>query len=77
MNDKGKELLAAVLELEPDDRAWLAREVVASLDGIESERAVETAWTAEIRSRLTQVREGDVSLEDWSKTRDRLLKKRA
>lgn len=66
-----------MLELEPDDRAWLAREVVASLDGIEPDQAVETAWTAEIRSRLAEVREGNVAPEDWPKTRDRLLKKRA
>ena len=77
MTEKGKNLLAAVLELEVDDRAWLAREVVASLDGVEPEQAVETAWTAEIKGRLADVQQGNVALEDWPTTRDRLLKTRA
>ncbi|MGH9443864.1 MAG: addiction module protein [Thermoanaerobaculia bacterium] len=76
MTEKGRNLLAAVLELEADDRAWLAREVVASLDGVESEQSVETAWTMEIQKRVNEVKTGRVALEDWPNTRDRLLKSR-
>ena len=77
MTERGKHLLAEVLELEENDRAWLAREVVASLDGNESARDVDSAWTAEIRKRLEDVKSGTAALEDWSQTRNRLIKPRS
>ena len=73
MTDKSRDLLGAVLELDATERAWLAREVIASLDGEEAAAEVEAAWATEIRRRLSEVERGEVALEDWSATRDRLL----
>ena len=75
MTERARDLLGAVLELDATDRAWFAREIVASLDGDEPAAEVEAAWTAEIRQRLGEIDRGEVTLEDWSVTRDRLLRK--
>ncbi len=75
MTEKSRTLLGAVLELEASERAWLAREVVASLDGVEPQGQVETAWAEELRRRVGEVERGEVALEDWAVTRDRLLKR--
>ena len=75
MTEKGRNLLGAVLELDASERAWLAREVVASLDGAEPTEEVEAAWTEEIRRRVGEIERGEVALEDWAVTRDRLLKR--
>lgn len=75
MTEKSRTLLGAVLELEASERAWLAREVVASLDGVEPQELVETAWAEELRRRVGEVERGEVALEDWAVTRDRLLKR--
>jgi len=75
VTEKSRTLLGAVLELEASERAWLAREVVASLDGVEPQGQVETAWAEELRRRVGEVERGEVALEDWAVTRDRLLKR--
>ena len=75
MTEKSRTLLGAVLGLEASERAWLAREVVASLDGVEPQGQVETAWAEELRRRVGEVERGEVALEDWAVTRDRLLKR--
>jgi hypothetical protein len=75
VTEKSRDLLGAVLELDATERAWLAREVIASLDGEEPAAQVEAAWADEIRRRISEVERGEVVLEDWSITRDRLLKR--
>jgi hypothetical protein len=75
MTERGRDLLSRVLEMDASERAWLAREVVASLDGSEPAEAVEAAWTDEIRRRVAEIEHGDVALEDWSVTRQRLLRR--
>lgn len=61
MTDATSQLLKQALELEPDERAALAAELLASLDG--SEDDVQSAWAAEIerRSREAAGERGD----DW------------
>jgi putative addiction module component len=75
MTEKGRDLLGAVLELDASERAWFAREVVASLDGIDPMEEVEAGWAEEIRRRVGEIERGEVTLEDWAKTRDRLLRR--
>jgi len=57
-------LLGEVLRLPPDERARIAAEVIASLDG-EPESGVEAAWTDEIERRMAQVASGTAKLVDW------------
>lgn len=61
MTDATNHLLKQALELEPDERAALAAELLASLDEAESD--VQSAWASEIerRSRDAAVDRG----EDW------------
>jgi len=73
MTEKSRGLLDAVLELGIAERAWLAREVVASLDGAEPSEEVSAAWTDEIRRRVSEIEGGEVELEDWAASRERLL----
>jgi putative addiction module component (TIGR02574 family) len=61
-----EEVLAAALTLSPDDRARVARELIASLDGAADPDA-DSAWTAEIARRVADIDAGRaklVSLQD-------------
>lgn len=58
-------LLDTVLKLPAADRARIAAELIASLDG-EPEAGVEAAWLVEIDQRIKDVDEGRVQLRDWS-----------
>ena len=62
MTSSIQNLLRAALGLPPDERADLARELLASLDG-EDEKAAE-AWRDEVARREEEVREGRVQLVD-------------
>lgn len=53
-----------MLALPDADRAWLAEELLASFDGAADE-GVQEAWTVEIERRISEVREGRVSLRSW------------
>ncbi|MGH7284805.1 MAG: addiction module protein [Polyangiaceae bacterium] len=52
MNARAKELLIAALDLPRDERAELARDLVASLD---EEPELDVAWAAVIRERVDAV----------------------
>ena len=58
-------LLDSALKLPAADRARIAAELIASLDG-EPEAGVEAAWLVEIDQRIKDVDEGRVQLRDWS-----------
>jgi putative addiction module component (TIGR02574 family) len=58
-------LLESVLKLPERERARIAAELIASLDG-EPEADVEAAWLVEIDQRIKDVDEGRVKLRDWS-----------
>lgn len=51
------------LRLEPNDRAQLAAQLLASLD--EGEEQVEAAWAVEIQRRAAEARENPDDDEDW------------
>lgn len=65
------DLLATALALSTADRAELAAELLASLDG-EPEADVEAAWSAEMERRAKRVRAGDASGRPWSEVHARL-----
>ena len=69
-----KEVFDQALALPPDDRARLAHDILASLDGPADEDASE-AWVREIERRVREVKDGSVKLVDWKDTRARILKR--
>ena len=71
-----KDLHNQALALPPDERARLAHDIIASLDGPADEGAAE-AWVREIERRVREVRGGSVKLIDWKDTRARILKRLA
>ena len=64
-------VLAAALRLEPDARAEVAAELLASLDGPVDPDA-EAAWDAEIEQRITAIETGTIRLEPWSEVKRRI-----
>ena len=60
-----QDVLPAALALTASERAELAAELLASLDG-EPDADVETAWGAEIRQRAERVLSGDAEARPWS-----------
>jgi putative addiction module component (TIGR02574 family) len=65
------ELLHDALELSADDRAELAADLLASLDGPPDEDA-SAAWTDEIRRRVDRALAGEAKGTPWPEVRDKL-----
>lgn len=61
MTDLVAELSQRARELAPEDRARLAEELLASIEG-HLEPAVDAAWDEEIRKRIAEVESGAVKL---------------
>lgn len=59
MTDRARDLLTRALALGPDERAALADELLASLDGYDPPQDVERAWGEEIARRVRRVMEGE------------------
>lgn len=59
MNAQYQSILAAVLDLDDDERAKLADDVLRSLDGKERER-IESAWYGEARRRFDAYDRGEI-----------------
>ena len=66
------DVLLHALELPVEDRADVARELIASLDGA-AEPDVETAWADEVERRLMEVDAGAAVVEDWDGVHDRIV----
>lgn len=64
-------VLADALRLEPDARAEVAAELLASLDGPVDPDA-EVAWDAEIDRRIADIDAGTIQLEPWSDVKRRI-----
>ncbi len=64
-------VLADALRLEPDARAAVAAELLASLDGPVDPDA-EAAWDAEIDRRVEAIDAGAITLESWSDVKRRI-----
>jgi putative addiction module component (TIGR02574 family) len=67
----GEKLLEDALRLGLSDRAELAAELLASLDGAPDQDA-EKAWAAEVERRAQRARSGDDGGKPWSEVRDRI-----
>ena len=68
---KTTEVLADALRLEPNARAEVAAELLASLDG-PTDPDAEAAWDAEIGRRIEAIEAGTVRLEPWSEVKRRI-----
>lgn len=64
-------VLADALRLEPDARAEVAAELLASLDG-PADPDAGAAWDAEIDRRIEAIDAGAIRLESWSDVRRRI-----
>lgn len=71
MSKPSNDVLADALRLEPDARAEVAAELLASLDGPVDPDA-ETAWDAEIERRIEAIEAGTVALEPWADVKRRI-----
>ncbi len=63
MSPSAGSLLDTALRLPREDRARLASELIASLDG-EPDTGVDAAWDAEVQHRVRQVDSGEAQLID-------------
>ena len=59
------------LRLEPDARAEVAAELLASLDG-PADPDAEAAWDVEIERRIQAIESGSVRLEPWADVKRRI-----
>lgn len=76
MSTRADTILGTALALPPDERAWLAEELIASLDeGQDAE--IEAAWAAEIEKRIAEVESGEVETVSWEDARERIRAKLA
>ena len=64
MTKAAHDLLADALRLDVSERARIAAELLASLDG-EPEDGVEEAWAEEVERRMAGVEDGTARLETW------------
>lgn len=71
MSKPAHDVLADALRLEPDSRAEIAAELLASLDG-PADPDAEAAWDAEIERRIAAIEAGAVRLEPWSEVKRRI-----
>ena len=75
MPKTASDVLADALRLEPDSRAEVAAELLASLDG-PSDPDAEAAWDAEISHRIAAIESGDARLEPWAEVKRRIERDR-
>lgn len=66
-------VFADALRLEPETRAELAAELLASLDG-PTDPDAEAAWDAEITRRVEAIESGTIRLEPWTDVKRRIEK---
>ncbi len=63
-----RKLLAQALELSHEERAWIARELIGSLDerAPEDPGEIAKAWGEEIARRVHELKSGKVKAVPWS-----------
>jgi len=69
-------ILDTALALPPNERAWLASELIASLDE-SKDSDVEAAWAVEIERRIAEVESGEAETTSWEEARTRIRAKLA
>ncbi len=73
MTKVAETLLQEAIKLDVTERAELAAELLASLDG-EPEEEVEAAWAAEIQRRIERIEAGEEKLIPWDDVKRRIEK---
>jgi putative addiction module component (TIGR02574 family) len=73
MSKPARTVFADALRLEPEARAELAAELLASLDG-PADPDAEAAWDAEIDRRIAAIEAGTIRLEPWDQVKRRVEK---
>jgi putative addiction module component (TIGR02574 family) len=75
MTSRAQELLRDALTLPADERADVAAELLASLDGPTPTEttAVEAMWAREIERRARRVMAGESAGEPWGDVRERVV----
>lgn len=71
MGEVAKKLLHEALRLPTQERAKLAAELIASLDG-PADADMEAAWAAEIERRAAKVLSGESQGTPWEEVRKRI-----
>jgi len=71
MTDAAVRLRETLLTLPEEDRAWLAAELAASLDG-PPDADVAEAWDAEVQRRIAEVKAGKAKLVRWAEVSEQL-----
>jgi len=71
MSTRADTILGTALELPPKERAWLASELIASLDE-SKDSDVEAAWAVEIERRIAEVESGEADTTSWEEARARI-----
>ena len=72
MKDAARKLLDDALALPEEDRAHIATELIASLDG-PPDADWEEAWLAELDRRVAAAKRNGETGDDWSEVRAELL----
>lgn len=72
MSPDAQQILDASLTLPSNERARVARELIASLD-VDTDDDAETSWRVEIERRAREVNDGTVELRDWAEVRQETL----
>jgi putative addiction module component (TIGR02574 family) len=60
------------LELSPEDRARLARDLLLSLEPETRQEESESAWAGEIEARSAAVARGEFTASDWRESLERI-----
>jgi len=68
---KRRSVIESALQLPRAERARLAREIIASLDG-PADQDVNAAWLTEVERRLDEVERGAAALVPWDTVRQRV-----
>ncbi len=71
---KSRSIIDSALKLPREERARVAREIIASLDG-PSDQDVDAAWLAEVERRLDEVERGAAALVPWETVRQRVAER--
>lgn len=69
---KPKSILESALQLPREERARVAREIIASLDDPADQDAT-AAWLVEVERRLDEVERGTATLVPWATVRRRVV----
>ena len=71
MTKAARKVLEDAMRLDDPDRALVAAELIASLDGV-ADADAETAWALEIDRRVQEIQAGTVELTSWEDLRTRI-----